>query len=57
MVCSLQNLDVGEAGIGFLLNLLEAETGLNQLTSTLRSVTKRRGEAAELVKSALTQER
>ena len=36
-----------------LAQLLEAEVGLSQLSSVLRLVTKRRGEAAERVKAAL----
>jgi len=51
----LQSLGVTDSGIGLLLNLLESDTGLNQLTGTLRAVTSRRGEAAELVKSALSE--
>ena len=38
-----------------LAPLLEAEVGLSQLTSVLRSVTKRKGEAADTVKDALAQ--
>ena len=41
------------SAINSLLPLLAAETGLNQLTSLLRTVTRRRGEAAELVKAGL----
>ena len=38
-----------------LAPLLEAEVGLSQLTSVLRSVTKRKGEAADTVKDALAE--
>ena len=38
-----------------LAPLLEAEVGLSQLTSILRSVTKRKGQAADTVKEALAQ--
>jgi len=49
----LQALGLPDQMISSLSPLLEAEVGLNQLTSILRSVTKRKGEAADKVKSAL----
>jgi len=49
----LQALGLPDQVVSSLSPLLEAEVGLNQLASILRSVTKRKGEAAEKVKSAL----
>ena len=49
----LQAIGLPDQIISSLSPILEAEVGLNQLTSVLRSVTKRKGEAADKVKSAL----
>eukprot|EP00092_Neocalanus_flemingeri_P000288 GFUD01000308.1.p1 GENE.GFUD01000308.1~~GFUD01000308.1.p1 ORF type:complete len:1589 (+),score=464.17 GFUD01000308.1:43-4809(+) len=49
----LQAIGLPEQIVSSLSPHLEAEVGLNQLTSNLRSVTKRKGEASEKVKSAL----
>ncbi len=51
----LQSLGLTDSAISSLLPLLGAEAGLSQLTSLLRVVTRRRGEAAERVKAALSQ--
>ncbi len=51
----LQSLGLVDSAISSLLPLLGAEAGLSQLTSLLRVVTRRRGEAAERVKAALSQ--
>ncbi len=51
----LQSLGLADSAISSLLPLLGAEAGLSQLTSLLRVVTRRRGEAAERVKAALSQ--
>ena len=41
--------------MGSLMPLLAAEAGLSQLTSLLRAVTRRRGEAADLIKAGLAE--
>ena len=51
----LQSLGLSEATMGSLMPLLAAEAGLSQLTSLLRAVTRRRGEAADLVKAGLAE--
>lgn len=51
----LQSLGLTDTTIGGLMPLLSAEAGLSQLTSLLRGLTRRRGEAAELVKAGLSE--
>ena len=61
MICESPSRDtwsvvtVVDQVVSSMAPLLEAEVGLSQLTSLLRSVTRRRGGAADRVKSALAE--
>ena len=54
LTARLQALGLSDQVTASLSPLLEAEVGLSQLGSILRLVTKRKGEAAEVVKAALS---
>merc|ERR1719300_789610 len=55
IVARLQAIGLPDQTVSTLAPLMEVEVGINQLSSILRSITKRKGEAAEKVKMALAE--